>query len=123
MPPREIALKLLNSNLIEPPGILNQIPREDYDNIVNFATEIIDESVNSSKKANQIQLYKFLHQLSEYLGNSKLSNIGIRPSDNLIKTQLVLAMSHGITLTLCKEDFVTVADKVLNELFHTDMII
>ena len=123
IPPREMALKLLNSNIIEPVGILRQIPRENYENIVNFTTEIIDESVNSSKKANQIQLYKFLRQLSEYLGNSKLADIGIRPSDNMIKTQLVLAMSHGITLTLCKEDFVTVADKVINELFHTDMII
>ena len=123
IPPREMALKLLNSNIIEPLGILRQIPREDYENIVHFTTEIIDESVNSSKKANQIQLYKFLHQLSEYLGNSKLADIGIRPSDNMVKTQLVLAMSHGITLTLCKEDFVTVADKVINELFHTDMII
>lgn len=123
IPPREMALKLLNSNIIEPVGILRQIPRENYENIVNFTTEIIDETVNSSKKANQIQLYKFLRQLSEYLGNSKLADIGIRPSDNMVKTQLVLAMSHGITLTLCKEDFVTVADKVINELFHTDMII
>ena len=123
MPPREMTLKLLNSNIIEPVGILSQIPREDYENIVKFTTDIIDETVNTSKKANQIQLYKFLHQLSDYLGNSKLADIGIRPSDNVVKTQLVLAMSHGITLTLCKEDFVTVADKVINELFHTDMII
>jgi predicted unusual protein kinase regulating ubiquinone biosynthesis (AarF/ABC1/UbiB family) len=123
MPPREMTLKLLNSNIIEPVGILSQIPREDYENIVKFTTDIIHESVNSAKKANQIQLYKFLHQLSDYLGNSKLADIGIRPSDNVVKTQLVLAMSHGITLTLCKEDFVTVADKVINELFHTNMII
>ena len=123
MPPREMTLKLLNSNIIEPVGILSQIPREDYENIVKFTTDIIDESVNSAKKANQIQLYKFLHQFNEYLGNSKLADIGIRPSDNMVKTQLVLAMSHGITLTLCKEDFVTLADKVVNELFHTDMII
>ncbi len=122
-PPRKMTLKLLNSNIIEPVGILSQIPKEDYENIVNFTTEIIDETVNTSKKANQIQLYKFLHRLKEYLGNSKLADIGIRPSDNFVKTQLVLAMSHGITLTLCKEDFVTVADKVLNELFHTEMII
>ena len=38
--------------------------------------------------------------------------------DNFIKTQLVLAMSHGITLTLCKDDFMILADKVINELFH-----
>jgi hypothetical protein len=79
--------------------------------------------VNSSKKANQVQLYKFLYKLKEYFGQSKMATIGIRPSDNLVKTQLVLAMSHGVTLTLCKDDFMTAADKVINELFHTNMMI
>ena len=122
-PPRESALKLLNSGIIDPPSILNQIPSEDYENIVHFTTEIIDETVNSAKKANQIQLYKFLHKLQECLGNSKMADIGIRPSNNFVKTQLVLAMSHGITLTLCKDDFMNVADRVINELFHTNMIL
>jgi len=122
-PPRESALKLLHSGIIDPPGILSQIPQADYETIVQFTSEIIDETVHSSKKANQIQIYKFLHKLKDYFGNSALANIGIRPSDNLVKTQLVLAMSHGITLTLCKEDFMTVADKVINELFHTSMMI
>ena len=121
--PKETALKLLNSGIIDPPGILSQIPSEDYENIVHFTTEIIDETVNSAKKANQIQLYKFLHKLKVSLGNTKMTKIGIRPSNNFVKTQLVLAMSHGITLTLCKDDFMTVADKVLNELFHTNMVL
>ena len=121
--PEKSAIKLLNSGIIDPPGILQQIPKEDYENIVHFTTEIIDETVHSSKKANQVQLYKFLYKLKEYFGQSKMANIGIRPSDNLVKTQLVLAMSHGITLTLCRDDFMTVADKVINELFHTNMMI
>ena len=44
-------------------------------------------------------------------------------SDNFIKIQLVLAMSHGVTLTLCDNEFMDLADKVINELFHTNMII
>jgi len=122
-PPRESALKLLHSGIIDPPGILSQIPRADYETIVQFTSEIIAETAKNSKKANQIQIYKFLHKLKDYFGNSALANIGIKPSDNLVNTQLVLAMSHGITLTLCKEDFMTVADKVINELFHTSMMI
>jgi ubiquinone biosynthesis protein len=121
--PRESAVKLLNSGIIDPPNILEQIPRKDYEQILQFTTEIIDETVNSSKKANQVQLYKFLYKLKEYFGQSKMATIGIRPSDNLVKTQLVLAMSHGVTLTLCKDDFMTLADKVINELFHTNMMI
>jgi len=121
-PSRETAIKVLHSGIIDPPGILEQIPKEDYENILNFTTEIIDETVNSSKKANQIQMYKFISKLKDYLGNSSLSTIGIRPSDNFVKTQLVLAMSHGVTLTLCNNDYLTLADKVINELFHTNML-
>jgi ubiquinone biosynthesis protein len=122
-PPRESAVKLLNSGIIDPPNILQQIPKDDYENIIAFTSEIIDETVNISKKANQIQIYKFISKLKEYLSNSVLSKIGIRPSDSFVKTQLVLAMSHGVTLTLCNDDFMGLADKVINELFHTNMII
>ena len=121
--PRESAIKLLNSGIIDPPGILEQIPKKDYENIIAFTTEIIDETINNSKKANQVQIYKFISKLKDYLNNSILSNIGIRPSDNFVKTQLVLAMSHGVTLTLCNNDFMGLADKVINELFHANMII
>jgi predicted unusual protein kinase regulating ubiquinone biosynthesis (AarF/ABC1/UbiB family) len=122
-PPRDSAIKLLNSGIIDPPNILQQIPKDDYENIISFTSEIIDETVNSSKKANQIQIYKFISKLKDYLSNSVLSKIGITPSDNFVKTQLVLAMSHGVTLTLCNDDFMGLADTVINELFHTNMII
>jgi ubiquinone biosynthesis protein len=123
MPPRDTAIKLLSSGLIDPPNIIQQIPKEHYENIINFAAEIIEETIQSSKKANQLQVYKFLYKFKEYLINSELAALGIRPSDNFVKTQLVLAMSHGVTLTLCKNDFFSLADIVLNELFHTNMII
>jgi hypothetical protein len=32
-------------------------------------------------------------------------------------------MSHGVTLTLCRDDFVTLMDKVINELFNTKMLL
>lgn len=123
LPPRETAIKFLNSGLIDPPNIIQQIPREHYENIIEFVAEIIEETIQSSKKANQLQVYKFLYKFKEYLSNPELSELGIRPSDNFVKSQLVLAMSHGVTLTLCKDDFFTLADKVLNELFHTNVLI
>jgi predicted unusual protein kinase regulating ubiquinone biosynthesis (AarF/ABC1/UbiB family) len=121
--PRETAEKLLNSGIIDPPGILQQIPQNDYNNILTFTEEIINDTINSSKKANQIQIYKFISKLKEYLSKDELANIGIKPSDDFVKSQLVLAMSHGVTLTLCKDDFITLMDRVINELFHTDMLL
>lgn len=120
--PRDTAIKLFNSSLLDPPGIFGQIPKNHQENIINFTSQIIEETINTSKKANQLQIYKFLYKFRDYLNNSEISNIGIRPSNNFIKTQLVLAMSHGITLTLCKEDYINIADKVINELFHINMI-
>ena len=121
--PKETAIKLLNSGIIEPSNIFNEIPNEHREKILQFTCEIIEETLYNSKKGNQLQIYKFLSKLKEYLFNAELSNIGIRPSDNFVKTQLVLAMAHGVTLTLCKNDFFTLADKVLNELFNLNILI
>lgn len=120
--PIESAKKLLHSGIIDPPNIFSQIHKAHYENILNFTTDIITNAIYCSKKANQIQIYKFLSTLNEYLCKSDIVNLGIRPSDNFVKTQLVLAMSQGVTLTLCRGDFVTLADKVINELFHANLI-
>ena len=121
--PRESIELILNSGVIEPEGIIQQIPKQDYENIISFGAEIINETINVSKKANQIQIYKFLSKLNQYLSKKELSNIGIKPSDDLVKSQLVLAMAHGVTLSLCKGDFVTLMDKCINELFNTNIFI
>ena len=121
--PREIAEKILNSGIIEPSGILQKIPKQDYNNILSFLTEILDETINVSKKANQLQMYKFISKLKEYLSKEKFSNIGIRLSNDFVKSQLVLAMSQGITLTLCKDNYITLIDQVINELFNTELLL
>ena len=121
--PRETAEKLLNSGLIDPPGILQKISKDNYNNIISLTEEIISETIHSSKKANQIQIYKFISNLKEYLSKDELANLGIRPSDDFVKSQLVLAMSHGITLTLCKGDYITIMDKAINELFKTKLLL
>lgn len=120
--PRESAIKILNSGIIEPLDILQQIPKHDYDTIVGFTEDIISETIHESKQANQMQLYKFLFQLKECLSKKELMSLGIRPSNEFVKCQLVLAMSHGVTMTLCNGDFITLMDTCLNELFHTQML-
>jgi hypothetical protein len=108
--------------MIDPPNIFQQIPAVHRDNIIQFTGKIIDETIHQSKQACQTQVYRFLKMITEYLSRSDIADIGIRPSDNLIKTQMVLAMAHGVTMTLCRGDFVPFAEKVMNELFHTDII-
>ena len=69
-----------------------------------------------------MSISSILSKLNDYLNIPELSKFGIRPSDNLVKMQLVLAMSHGITLTLCKSKIINITDEVLNELFHRDVL-
>jgi predicted unusual protein kinase regulating ubiquinone biosynthesis (AarF/ABC1/UbiB family) len=121
--PRESAIKLLHSGILDPPEILTQIPKQDYEHIVDICEEMLSETINQSKHANQIQIYKFLSTLRECLSKKDLSNIGIRPSDQFVKGQLILAMSHGVTLTLCKDKFIPLMDTVINELFRTNMLL
>jgi predicted unusual protein kinase regulating ubiquinone biosynthesis (AarF/ABC1/UbiB family) len=121
-PPRETAENLLNSGMIEPIGALKRLPKEDYDTILDFLEEMLNDIMNNSKKANQIQIYKFISKLKDVLSKKELQCFGIRPSDDFVKFQLVLAMSQGITLSLCKNEFIPLMDKVLNELFHVELL-
>ena len=122
-PPRESAEKLLNSGLLEPYGLANHIPKKDYEDIVAFTEEIIRETIHESKKANQLQIYLFLSKLKTHFMKKELADIGVRPSDQFIQSQLVLAMAHGVTLTLCKDHFIPLMDTCLNELFKTQLLL
>jgi predicted unusual protein kinase regulating ubiquinone biosynthesis (AarF/ABC1/UbiB family) len=121
--PRENALKIMYSGVIIPVNIVHKIPNSEFEKILQFTVEIIDETMNNSKHATQVQIYKFMSKLKEYMCNPDLAVIGIKPSDDFVKTQLVLAMAHGVTLTLCKDDFFSLADKVLNELFNVNLFL
>jgi len=122
-PPEVTAEKMLTSGIIEPVNAFKMLPTEHYQNILHFTTEIIRDTINDSKQANQIQIYKFISKFKNYISKTEIAKLGLKPSDNFVKTQLVLAMAHGVTLTLCKDDYVILADKVISELFHTNMIL
>jgi predicted unusual protein kinase regulating ubiquinone biosynthesis (AarF/ABC1/UbiB family) len=122
-PPRQSVIQLLRSVIIKDNDIIFKIPQKDYDYIVNIGVELFTEALNNTQNANQIQMYKFLSKIKEYLNKKELMDLGIQPSDNFVKTQLVLAMAHGVTLTLCKNNFIPLIDEVLNELFHTNMLL
>ena len=122
-PPRETIIHLLNSVIISDPEIIKQIPEAVYESIINIGMELFTDAIKNAKNANQIQIYKFLDTIKQYISKKELYNLGIRPSDNFVKTQLVLAMAHGVTLTLCKDNLMMTIDNVLNELFHTKIML
>ena len=84
--------------------------------------EIIEEVLNKNT-ANQIEVCRVLMRMDRYMNNHQLTKLGIRPSNNFVKAQLALAMSQGVTLTLCKKNFISVVNTVINELFHTELLL
>lgn len=116
------ARKILYSGVLEPLSVIQNLDGYHVENIVSILANVIKECVTIKKKASQTQLYNFFTKLTNYLNKNDISNLGLKPSDDLVKSQLVLAMSHGVSLSLCKSDFAAVANKVLNELFHTELL-
>ena len=109
--------------MIEPLEVLTQMSEQHYNRILNIMTSIIKDTLHNKNGATQVQVYKFLNDFADFLKEDEaVFNLGLRPNDTFIKMQIILAMSHGITLTLCKEDYLSVANKVINELFHTDLL-
>jgi hypothetical protein len=121
LPSSEIA-KLILSYTIEPYHVFNSIPKEHSNKLISMASNLIEDIKQKSKKANQIQLYKFLYDFNNYLSNNYLLSLGLRLSEEFVRMQMSIAMSHGITITLCKDNYVAVTDRILNELFHTELL-
>lgn len=122
MEPEVIAERILLCGFVEPIEVIQNMDKEHYHNIIKIISDIVRDVIYSSKSANQLQIYKFINDLKTYLTKNEISELGIRLSDSFVKTQLVLAMAHGVTMTLCKDNYMDLANDVLNELFHINMI-
>lgn len=109
-------------NIIEPPDAFSRIPNEHKEKLYNELGSIIDDIIHKSKEANQTRIYEILKIFNEYLNNHNLKKYNVCVSDDFIKIQMALAMSHGASMCLCKNDYITFANNVLNELFHTNLL-
>jgi len=118
---KEVASCILYSGCLEPMETIRQLPQEHSDRLIQIMTEILDKVMNHSA-ANELEVFNVLIQMDTYMKNNDLVKLGIRPSDNFVKAQLALAMSQGVTLTLCKEKFISVIEMVINEVFHTELL-
>jgi predicted unusual protein kinase regulating ubiquinone biosynthesis (AarF/ABC1/UbiB family) len=118
-PPEQIAKKMLDSGtIIQPLENLKALDTEHYQYILDILTFSLNETLHKNKDGHQIRLYDFIYNLHSYLKNQSLQSLGLYLSDDFVKTQLVLAMAHGVTMKLCKENYIGLADKVINELLH-----
>jgi predicted unusual protein kinase regulating ubiquinone biosynthesis (AarF/ABC1/UbiB family) len=121
-PSREIAINIINCGTFECTESINNLPCNHYNELIDIFTQIIDETLQKKHGANHFQIYSTLSQITTYLKKHNLNSI-LKLSDDFVKIQMALAMSHGITSKLCHDDSLQLANNVFNEMFNTDLFL
>ena len=83
--------------------------------MVSILSTNLSSLIRTTGFADQLQLHECLKNMTEFL---KTCNCGdkIRINDTFIKLQLVVAMSHGITMSLCGDTYKNLTRDVLDEM-------
>ena len=123
MEPEEMARNLLSYGVIEPIEIIQNLPKERYDELLHMLGEIMGEFFSKTQKANQLMIYKFLERLHEFLKHKDIINLNLKPSSQFVQSQVSIAMAQGVTAKLIEgEDLTDYFDKIISQLFHLDLI-
>lgn len=113
-----LAEKILNANIL-PKKVFESVSDENKKILIDEAIIIIEETLYGSKNVNQTKIYDFMKKFNRFLSNLNIKTLYI--NHQFVKLQMALAMSQGVSLHLCKNDYMPLANKVLNELFHKDL--
>jgi predicted unusual protein kinase regulating ubiquinone biosynthesis (AarF/ABC1/UbiB family) len=118
----ESARKILTSGIIEPVESIQCLPKEQYDTIIQFISSIIQSMIDRKREVNQIELYNFFRDINNYLRTNDVIDLGLKPCDGFVKLQLTIAMAHGVTMSLCGENYTGLLDQVITEMFHVNLL-
>ena len=109
---------------VEPENALEILPKDDYNKLLDISIGILNETLKNKKMANQYQLFKFLSIMKEYLSKKELSKLGIKLKDDFVKSQMFVAMAHGVTIKLCKqENLLEIIEECINEIFKPTLLL
>ena len=118
----EVAPEILISGIFEPTETINALPEKHKQHIIQLIAELIDETFHKSKRGDQVKIFDFMIQINDYFNKNNLKEYNIRISKNFLKVQMVMAMSQGIGIMLCKERNIEMINQVIREIFHLDLI-
>jgi predicted unusual protein kinase regulating ubiquinone biosynthesis (AarF/ABC1/UbiB family) len=117
------AVAILESGVLEPVDAFKSMDKNKYDQIATMLSLIIQETLQPDTSDNGYRkLYEFIRRFYSFLSSPELKNLGVSPSNNLIKGQSSLVMSQGVTIDLCGDDYLELSNEVIRELFHLDYI-
>ena len=113
--------KALHSSIVQPKGIINKVDPDEYNKIVKMCGSMLDDANNNKIAHDCTVIYETFKNVMNILNNKKYKTLGVTVSENFVKTQMLLAMTNGLTMTLCKNSYNLVLQDALKELFHLDI--
>ena len=113
-----IANKMLFSGLIEPVDTIKSLSAEQAAPMLKIIDNFLNDTIHVNKRLHPVHICKFLTDLNAYVNQAKIKTLKLRASADLVKFQVIFGMLHGVLLTLCGNDYIELADKVMRETFH-----
>lgn len=118
--PHVCAEKMI-SVLLNPPNLKKTMHEYYYCELVYIISDMLSETLCKKGSTDQLRIYEFFVKLNRFLSSSYLKNLKIEPNEDFMKLQSAIAMANGISITLCKNNYVEVANRVLDDLFHLSL--
>jgi predicted unusual protein kinase regulating ubiquinone biosynthesis (AarF/ABC1/UbiB family) len=121
--PYIMAKKILDSEVIlQPKNIIQNLSSEKYNILLEMIVQLLKDTILNKQKNTYYCIYDFIIQFHNYIHKYSIFSMGISLNHNFIKTQLVLVMYHGIFMKLCKDNWLDIFNKTINEMFHMDLL-
>ena len=121
--PEVIAQNLMFSGIIEPVECINNLSKKHCDSILIILTTFINNTIHVSKHFSQIDTFKSISELNDYIVDNNLivNGLKIKPCDDLLKFQVIFSMLYGVIFKLCGSEYIEIANKVMISMFHIDV--
>jgi len=113
--------KIFRSSIIRPRGIVDKIDPLEYKNLLKICGDAVEKAKDNKITVDCNALFETMKDVMKLINTDKYKELGITFSSDYLKTQMIMAMTNGLTMTLCKNTYNVVLEAALNELFHLDI--
>ena len=115
--------KILHSSILQPKGIIDKVDKEQYNKILKICVPFLEDARNFKVTHDCRLIFETINKIMKVIDSKKYKSLGITVSEDFVKSQMILAMTNGLTMTLCKNSYIMVFREAMNELFHLDMLL
>lgn len=116
----ECAEKMI-SVFLNPPDLKRRVHIYFYSDLVCVVSDILKETIHSKKSSDQVRIYEFFQRFNELIKNKEFTTCNVEVNEDFIKLQSAISMANGISVTLCKNNYIRVVNEVLDEIFHVNL--